>query len=76
MKNLTNIVTLTEEKIEELAFGHDVRTTAVLNFLWSVGENETADIAYANLSRDVRAYGWNTATVNAIRAGIKIHFSR
>jgi hypothetical protein len=37
----------------------------------TLGTMPTPD-ALGNLDQDARAYGWNAATVSAIRAGIKL----
>lgn len=66
---------LTNERIEQLATKKGVRSIAVRNFLGTVGANANAMFAYANLDSDARSYGWNAATVNAIRTGIREHFN-
>jgi hypothetical protein len=67
---------LTPERIRELASRKNVKATPTLNFLFSVGQNKNEDIAYANMERDARSYGWNAATCCAIRTGISEHFAK
>jgi hypothetical protein len=66
---------LTQERIQELATsGPKVKTRAVINFLSSLGGvNEMG--ACMNLGQDTSSYGWNQATVDAIRKGIREHFN-
>lgn len=66
---------LTSAKIEQLASKKGVKAIAVRNFLCTVGANKNAMFAYANLDSDAKSYKWNTATVNAICAGIREYFS-
>lgn len=61
---------LKESEIEKLASRKNVKKMAVENFLMSMGDNSGA--AYENLRADARSYKWNTATQNAISAGIKL----
>lgn len=71
---------LSQEQLEKLASRKNVRRTAVENFLSSLpldgrmpyGDRGNAE---ANLSSDAQAYGWNSATVRAIRDGINQIFS-
>lgn len=44
------------------------------NFLSTVTANEKEWMALGNLAQDARAYGWNSATVEAIRKGILLAF--
>ena len=61
---------LTSEEIEEFASRRGVRRIAVENFLMTVTNNPTLEIAMLNLVMDASLYKWNSATLNAIRAGI------
>lgn len=63
---------LTIPEIEKLASRKGVRRIAVENFLMSVTANPNAYIARLNLNYDARLYKWNSATVRAIRSGIKL----
>lgn len=63
---------LTNKRIAELAERAGVRTTAVENFLGSLGPSEKH--ARLNLAQDAALYSWNRATVAAIRAGIKLAY--
>jgi hypothetical protein len=72
---------LTNEQLEKLASRKNVKRIAVENFLSSLqldGRGPYGDRgnAEANLSSDAQAYGWNSATVRAIRDGINMIFSR
>jgi len=60
------------EQISPLAHRQDVSMTAVMNFLMTVQYNETIDAALENLRSDAASYGWNAATIKAIRAGIHL----
>lgn len=60
---------ITSEQIEKLASRKGAKRIAVENFLGTLGTMSRAD-ALGNLDADARAYRWNAATVNAIRAGI------
>ena len=53
---------------------NEVRTIAVENFLMSLSGNRWAD--EMNLSADAESYGWNTATVEAIRKGIADYYAK
>lgn len=71
---------LTKEQLEKLASRKNVRRVAVENFLSSLPLDEHGPYgargnAEANLSSDAQAYGWNSATVRAIRDGINQIFS-
>lgn len=59
---------LTGKEIEEFANRVGVKKIAVENFLMSMGTDLT--IAMGNLGIDVKQYGWNQDTVNAIVEGI------
>lgn len=68
--------TLTTEQLEVLAARKGVNRIAVENFLASINLEEHLPYgargnADANLSSDARAYGWNSATVKAIRDGLR-----
>lgn len=58
-------------QIEKLASRSGVRRIAVENFLGSLG-SLTAYEATQNLYADSASYGWNAATVKAIRDGIEL----
>jgi hypothetical protein len=60
------------EQIAPLSARKDVSQIAVENFLMTVQYNETLDAALENLMRDAASYGWNAATIKAIRAGIHL----
>ena len=61
---------LTFEEICRLADRKGVRRTAVENFLCSM-QPYGSYAAEGNLYRDAQIYGWNSATQNAIQAGIR-----
>jgi len=61
---------LTPERIEELARQKGVRKIAVENFLMSLDLALPMSVQLANLALDARLYGWNSATIEAIRQGI------
>jgi len=63
---------LTMEEIEKLATRPGVKKIAVENFLMTVHHNTAVHTALYNLAMDAKLYRWNRATVNAIRAGIKL----
>jgi len=65
---------LTAKRIEELASKPNVRKIAVENFLSTLGDMDY-NSALGNLELDANLYNWNTATVSAIREGIREHFS-
>lgn len=65
---------LTDARIEALSNKRGAKKIAVQNFLWTVGNNECREYAYANLEQDARLYKWNAATQAAIRTGISEHF--
>lgn len=60
---------LTIKQIEELASRPGVKRIAVENFLDTL-QGMTQGNAIDNLNLDMRSYGWNAATVRAIRQGI------
>lgn len=70
---------LTPEQLETFASRKNVNRTAVENFLASLnleerlpyGARGNADV---NLTNDARAYKWNSATVKAIRDGLRLIF--
>jgi hypothetical protein len=62
---------LTKEQIDALASGKGVKRIAVENFLGSLGCSDKMG-ASMNLHADAKCYGWNAATVNAIRRGISL----
>lgn len=66
MRDLT-----TEEVAALLKRYPKAKEIAVKNFLFSLGNNDTAYNATMNLHMDARSYGWNAQTVNAIKAGIE-----
>jgi hypothetical protein len=61
---------LTNERIQTLSSKKGVKKIAVENFLMSVDANPDIRTALLNLQSDSVSYGWNAATVNAIRQGI------
>jgi len=61
---------LTLQEIELLISHPGRKRMAVENFLMSMGTNNL--IAKANLELDAKLYKWNSATIHAIRAGIKL----
>lgn len=65
---------ITANEIEQLATRKDVRRIAVANFLSTLKGLSQVE-ALANLQMDARLYKWNSATVSAIRDGIKTHFA-
>jgi len=62
--------TLTLQEIKLLASRPGIKRMAVENFLMSMGTNNL--ITKANLELDAKLYKWNSATIRAIRAGIKL----
>ncbi len=52
-----------------------IKTIAVENFLGTLHDMTTED-ALMNLAMDARSYGWNAATVRAIRLGIYTHAAK
>ena len=56
------------------AKSNEIRKIAVENFLMSLSGNQMAD--NLNLDMDAQSYGWNSATVNAIREGIRQHYAK
>ena len=61
---------LTIPEIIKLASRKNVKELAVTNFLMSMGDNSlTASI---NMGYDADLYKWNSATVQAINAGITL----
>lgn len=67
---------LNSEEIDKLANRKGVKKIAVINFLSSVTANPDATCATQNLYMDARVYQWNTATVKAIEAGIRLASKR
>jgi len=67
-------MSLTAERISELAGGKGVKRISVYNFLVSLG-SLTAVEAFGNLDLDARLYGWNGETRTAIAKGISEHFA-
>jgi hypothetical protein len=65
---------LTGAEIEALASRPGVKRVAVENFLMSCHCNGDIRAALFNLEADEWSYGWNAATVQAIRAGIELSF--
>ena len=63
--------TLTLKEILRFAGRPGVKRMAVENFLGSLADM-SSPLAMANLSLDARWYGWNKATVWAIRDGITL----
>lgn len=62
---------LTSEEIEKLASRKGAKRVAVENFLMSAFyENTRLEDVFGNLDNDTRSYKWNSATYNAIKAGI------
>lgn len=62
---------LTQAEIETLATGKGVRGIAVRNFLGTMGTGDARDAAI-NAHYDAQSYGWNAATHNALKKGIKL----
>lgn len=67
---------LTNEHLDSLTSAKGVKKIAVENFLCSLSSEDTAMGASINLGSDARAYGWNAATVAAIKKGIKLFFAK
>jgi hypothetical protein len=65
-------------EIEKLASRKGARKIAVENFLASLPtEGEEAEWnAYLNLAKDTGLYGWNSATIKAIKKGIEKTFRK
>ena len=63
---------LTSAEIESLASRPKVRRIAVENFLFSLPLDIGTLGCYRNLANDALAYGWNQATIGAIRDGIRL----
>jgi hypothetical protein len=61
---------LSNDEIERFASKAGVKRIAVENFLMSMGENEND--TRASFINDAASYGWNTATREAIIAGINL----
>jgi len=66
-------MSLTFDRIRELAVGEGVRKIAVENFLGTLA-GSTEDEALSNLVLDAKSYRWNAVTVRTIQAGIREHF--
>jgi len=62
---------LTSVEIEKYASRKGVKRVAVENFLGSIGYAGSLAGELRNMYDDARAYRWNSATQNAIAAGIK-----
>jgi hypothetical protein len=67
---------LTGAEIEAFAARPGVKRVAVENFLMTVHCNGDVRAAQCNLESDEWSYGWNSPTVQAIRAGIELAFRR
>lgn len=68
---------ISQEQIEKLASGKNVKAIAVHNFLGSAFYgNASASECYSNLEQDARLYSWNAATQKAIRKGIASYFKK
>ena len=63
---------LTNDKIIELAKKPGVKQIAVENFLITVDHNIDKMSAELNLEMDAKSYGWNQATISAIKEGIRL----
>ena len=63
---------LTVAEVAPLAARKGVKKIAVENFLLTVDANPDAYCATQNLYMDAGMYKWNTATQNAIKAGIAL----
>jgi hypothetical protein len=61
--------TLTADQIAKLASKKGAKSSAVENFLGSLGGMSRMD-ALMNLTYDAASYKWKSATVSAIRSGI------
>lgn len=62
----------TEEVTTILRKYPKAKEIAVKNFLFTLGNNDSAYNATMNLHMDARSYGWNAQTINAIKAGITL----
>lgn len=62
---------LSNERINQLSEKKNVKKIAVQNFLWTLSSDIPMEYTLENLNMDARLYKWNTATVNAIKTGIK-----
>lgn len=65
---------LTNTEIKKFATKRGVRGNAVENFLESLGSAGSKSKEIANLHDDAREYGWNAATVKAIKEGIELAY--
>ena len=64
---------ISDEELDQLASRPKVRRIAVENFLMSVPLDSYRN-AILNLSADMRSYGWNYETYQAIKEGLdKMH---
>lgn len=64
---------LTTSEIETILFKNPkAKRIAVLNFLSTIGNNDTALGASMNLGSDAQVYQWNAQTVRAIKQGIEL----
>ena len=63
---------LTAMEIEQLATRRGVRSLPVRNFLGTLGYARSESRELANLYADATSYGWNAATIAAIRRGIEL----
>ena len=69
-------MSLTKERIDQLAKGPNIRGVAVTNFLSSLSVDPDSTSAELNLRLDSRQYDWNAQTIKAIRKGIKEHYRK
>jgi hypothetical protein len=65
---------LIDEQIEKLASKAGVKRTAVENFLGTLYAPAGRAGSLRNLYDDAASYKWNSATIEAIRAGVKLAF--
>ena len=65
---------LTAITIERLATRRGVRSLPVRNFLATLGYAGNESRELANLYADAASYGWNAATIAAIRRGIELAY--
>lgn len=65
---------LTAQEITTFATRRAVHTRSVENFLMTLDEGAGREGNVANADADAVSYGWNGATLIAIRAGIALAF--
>lgn len=67
---------LTPQEIARFASRKGVKIRAVENFLMTLDEGAGREGNVANADSDAVSYGWNGATLIAIRAGISLAFDQ